>query len=155
MRIPITVYILCLSAFTAALEGDEGYRLPLPAKPRSGPIECAGNRDVELANRHIRSRLEPVIGQVAEGRSLHDSLDESGTVLDIVIEMTRVGEETGALDAMLTNASDFIDEEVEVAMERVLSLVEPLLMVFMGLIVALLLVSIYLPLFSVLGQLQT
>ena len=120
------------------------------------PLVSGLDSSVEaVANRHIRSRLEPVIGQVAQGRSLHDSLDESGTVLDIVIEMTRVGEETGALDAMLTNASDFLDEEVEVAMERVLSLVEPLLMVFMGLIVALLLVSIYLPLFSVLGQLQT
>ena len=108
-----------------------------------------------VANSYIRRRLTPVIGQVAEGQSLYASLDQSGTMLDIVVEMTRVGEETGALDAMLTNASDFLDEEVEVAMERVLSLVEPMLMVFMGLIVALLLVSIYLPLFSVLGKLQT
>lgn len=120
------------------------------------PLVSALESSVEsVANSYIRRRLTPVIGQVAEGRSLHASLDESGTMLDIVIEMTRVGEETGALDAMLTNASDFLDEEVEVAMERVLSLVEPMLMVFMGLIVALLLVSIYLPLFSVLGKLQT
>ena len=68
--------------------------------------------------------------------------------------MTKVGEETGALDTMLINASDFLDEEVEIALQRVLTLMEPLMLVFMGVIVALLLVSIYLPLFSALGQVK-
>jgi len=65
-----------------------------------------------------------------------------------------VGEATGALDEMLGNVADFTDEEVETRMQRILSLIEPLMLVFMGIIVSLLLVSVYMPLFSVLGKLQ-
>ena len=68
--------------------------------------------------------------------------------------MVKVGETTGALGTMLTNISDFLDQEVEIRMQRLLSLVEPLMLVFMGIIVALLLISVYLPMFSVLGQVK-
>ena len=70
----------------------------------------------------------------------------------MAIDMVKVGEATGSLDDMLSNVSDFLDEEVETRMQRLLSLVEPLMLVFMGIIIAILLVSIYLPMFSVLGQ---
>ena len=108
-----------------------------------------------IANSYIRNKLVPAIGRVTEGQALYTALEKSGQAPSIVLEMTRVGEETGALDSMLTNASDFLDEEVEVRTQRVLTLVEPMMLVFMGLIVALLLVSIYLPLFSALGQVQS
>jgi len=72
--------------------------------------------------------------------------------VDMSIDMIKVGEATGALDEMLTNVSDLLDEQVETRMGRLLSLVEPMMLVFMGLIIGLLLVSIYLPMFSMLGS---
>jgi type IV pilus assembly protein PilC len=68
--------------------------------------------------------------------------------------MVKVGEATGSLDAMLEDASNFLDEEVETRLERVLSLLEPVMMMLMGIIVATLLVSVYLPIFSLLGNVK-
>ena len=61
-------------------------------------------------------------------------------------------EATGSLDVMLSSVAEFLDEQVETRMARILSLVEPLMLVFMGVVVAILLISIYMPLFSSLGQ---
>ena len=63
-----------------------------------------------------------------------------------------MGEATGALDEMLNNVSDFLDEQVETRMARILTLVEPMMLVFLGLVIALLLSAIYIPLFGSLGQ---
>jgi type IV pilus assembly protein PilC len=108
-----------------------------------------------VSNSHFRKRLEPLIDRVREGQSLASSLEESGAGSDIVIDMVQVGEATGSLDAMLTSVSDFLDDEVETNLQRLLSLLEPVMLVLMGLIVATLLVSVYLPLFSLLGQVQS
>lgn len=105
-----------------------------------------------VGNRWVRKSLEPTVQSVREGSSIHEALMATGVASDIVIDMTKVGESTGALDSMLSNVADFMDEEVSTLMERLLGLLEPALMVFMGLIVALLLLSVYLPMFSVLGQ---
>lgn len=105
-----------------------------------------------VGNAHMRSVLAPIIPQIREGRALHSVLEETGQSLEIVTEMAKVGEETGSLDEMLNNASDFLDEEVETRLQRTLVLVEPIMLVLMGLIVATLLISVYLPLFSMLGQ---
>ena len=72
----------------------------------------------------------------------------------MVIDMVEVGEATGSLDVMLSDVSDFLDEEVETSLQRILSLLEPVMLVLMGIIVATLLISVYLPLFSLLGQVQ-
>lgn len=105
-----------------------------------------------VGNAYIRSALVPMIPRVREGATLHLALEGTGESPDIVIEMAKVGEETGSLDLMLSNASDFLDEEVETQMQRVLTLLEPIMLVLMGVIVATLLVAVYLPLFSMLGQ---
>ena len=107
-----------------------------------------------VGNSFVRKRLEPMIGRIREGAALHMTLEESGVSPEIAIEMAKVGEETGSLDVMMGNASDFLDEEVDTQMERVLILVEPIMLVLMGLIVATLLVSVYLPLFSMLGEVR-
>ena len=65
--------------------------------------------------------------------------------------MVKVGEATGSLDVMLTNIADFFDEEVELRMQRILSLVEPLMLVIMGCLVAALLISVYMPMFNAMG----
>ena len=95
-----------------------------------------------------------MIDRIREGAALHMTLEESGVSPEIAIEMAKVGEETGSLDVMMGNASEFLDEEVDTQMERVLILVEPIMLILMGMIVATLLVSVYLPLFSMLGEVQ-
>jgi type IV pilus assembly protein PilC len=112
-------------------------------------FEIAGSA---VGNSWIRSRLEPNIQMVREGKPFHAALESSGVFTDMSIDMVKVGEATGALDDMLSSVADFLDEQIETRMQRLLSLVEPLMLVFMGIIIAILLVSIYLPLFSMLGQ---
>jgi type IV pilus assembly protein PilC len=105
-----------------------------------------------VGNAYVRAKLEPTIQQVREGKPFHVALEQSGIFIDMSIDMIKVGEATGALDEMLSNVSDLLDEQVETRMARLLTLVEPLMLVFMGLIIGLLLVSIYLPMFSMLGS---
>jgi type IV pilus assembly protein PilC len=107
-----------------------------------------------VGNAWLRDRLSPTVQQVREGKPLHAALERTGALEEIAIDMVKVGETTGALGTMLTNVSDFLDQEVEIRMGRLLSLVEPLMLVIMGIIVALLLISVYLPMFSVLGQVR-
>jgi len=107
-----------------------------------------------ISSPYLKSKLEPVIVRVREGQPLAATLNATGVASDIVIDMVEVGEATGELDTMLSDLSDFLDEEVEVRLERVLSLLEPVMLVLMGIIVATLLISVYLPLFSLLGQVQ-
>jgi type IV pilus assembly protein PilC len=105
-----------------------------------------------VGNSHVRARLEPTIQMVREGKPFHEALEKSGMFLGMSIDMIKVGEATGSLDDMLGNVSDFMDEQIETRMQRILSLVEPMMLVFMGIIIAILLISIYLPMFSTLGS---
>jgi len=68
--------------------------------------------------------------------------------------MIKVGEATGALEEMLTNVSDFYDESIEASLQRLINLIEPIILVVMGSVIATLLLSIYLPMFSILGKIQ-
>jgi type IV pilus assembly protein PilC len=105
-----------------------------------------------VGNSFVRSRLEPTIQMVREGKPFNEALEKSGMFLGMSIDMIKVGEATGSLDDMLGNVSDFLDEQIETRMQRILSLVEPMMLVFMGIIIAILLISIYLPMFSMLGS---
>jgi type IV pilus assembly protein PilC len=107
-----------------------------------------------VGNLWIRQQLEPVIGRVREGQSLHASLAATGIVPELAVDMVEVGETTGALDQMLANVSQFLDEEVETRMQRLLSLIEPMLLLVVGGMVAVLLISVYLPIFSALSHIQ-
>ena len=106
------------------------------------------------SNAHLRELLLPVVPAVREGTPFHTSLEETGAFDDLAIDLVKVGEATGALDEMLVNVSDFFDEEVETRTQRMLSLLEPIMLVIMGVTVCLLLMAMYLPLFSVLGRLE-
>jgi type IV pilus assembly protein PilC len=108
-----------------------------------------------VGNAFIRRRIEPTIQRVREGEAFHSALERSGVFEALTVDMVQVGEATGALDEMLTNVSDFLDEQVETRLARMLALVEPLMLVALGLIIGLLLASIYLPLLSSLSQSQT
>lgn len=105
-----------------------------------------------VGNLEVRRRLEPQIQRVREGQAFHEALEESGVVPPMALDMVKVGEATGALDEMLGNVSDFFDDEVETRVQRILSLIEPVMLVFMGVVVGLILVSLYLPMFSMIGS---
>ncbi|MFY9825966.1 MAG: type II secretion system F family protein [Thermoanaerobaculia bacterium] len=105
-----------------------------------------------VGNAYVRSKVEPTIQLVREGKPFYSALEGSEVFTDMSIDMIKVGEATGSLDDMLSSVSDFLDEQVETRMQRLLSLVEPMMLVFMGAIIAILLISIYLPMFSMLGS---
>jgi type IV pilus assembly protein PilC len=105
-----------------------------------------------VGNAYVRSRVEPTIQMVREGKPFFAALEASEIFTDMSIDMVKVGETTGSLDDMLGSVADFLDEQIETRMQRLLSLVEPMMLVFMGAIIAILLISIYLPMFSMLGS---
>jgi len=89
---------------------------------------------------------------VAEGRSLNESLAETGQFPFMLTQMVSVGEATGTLDEMLAKLADFFDEEVDTAVAALLSVLEPMLIIFVGLMVGTLIISMYLPIFSLISQ---
>ncbi|UCE53881.1 MAG: type II secretion system F family protein, partial [Desulfobacterales bacterium] len=103
--------------------------------------KTAGNRTVEKAIYDVRSGI-------AEGRTMADPLSESGVFPQMVCQMISVGESTGALDAMLEKIADFYDEEVDQAVENLTSLIEPFMLVFLGVTIGGLVVAMYLPIFK-------
>src|SRR5947209_16560134 len=86
---------------------------------------------------------------VREGRPLARSLEEQGRFPELAVEMIEVGEGTGALPAMLNSVAEFFEEDVQTALTAALSLIEPAILIVMGLVVAFVLISLYLPIFSI------
>jgi type IV pilus assembly protein PilC len=105
-----------------------------------------------IGNAAIRDRLAPLPEAVREGTAMAEALRTTGVAEDLMIDMVQVGEETGALDQMLSDVSDFLDEEVDTRMQRILGLIEPAMLIIMALLVATLLVAVYLPMYSLLGR---
>jgi len=89
---------------------------------------------------------------VAEGTSLRDALKEKGRFPFMMIQMVGVGEATGTLDEMLSKLADFYDEEVETSVAALLSIMEPILLILVGLIVGAIVVSMYLPIFDLMEK---
>ena len=88
---------------------------------------------------------------LSEGKNLADPLAETKVFPGMVTSMIAVGEQTGAMDTMLSKIADFYEDEVDVAVEALTSLIEPLLMVFLGVVIGGLVISLYLPIFSIAG----
>ena len=101
-----------------------------------------------LSNQYMAGEITTAAQQVREGRSLAATLQESGAFPDVAIKMVEVGESTGALQEMLNSLADFYDEEIDTNLGRFVTIVEPALLVVMGIIIAALLLSLYMPLFN-------
>ena len=86
--------------------------------------------------------------RVREGESLARALEGRGVFPDVAVKMAEVGESTGALQEMLNTVADFYDEEIATNMERFVTLVEPVMLVIMGVVIAGLLLALYMPLFQ-------
>ena len=102
----------------------------------------------------IAENVEHAARRVREGRALSFSLEETKFFPDLAIEMVEVGESTGALPAMLNSVAEFFEEDVQNSLTVALQLIEPILLIFMGATVALVLISLYLPIFSLGAQMQ-
>jgi type IV pilus assembly protein PilC len=85
---------------------------------------------------------------ISQGKTIAEPLMESGIFPSMVVQMIAVGETTGALDQMLNKIADFYDDEVDTAVSAITSLIEPLLMVFLGGILGTMIVGMYLPIFK-------
>src|SRR6202790_1398913 len=109
--------------------------------------KTAGNAVVERALFKVRKALE-------EGKSLTEPLKESGVFPGMVTQMIAVGEQTGAMDAMLSKIADFYEDEVDAAVKDLLTALEPIMIVFLGVVVGGVVISMYLPLFSLIGKLS-
>lgn len=100
-------------------------------------------------NRVIADAIEHGTGRVREGASLADGLEETGKFPELAIEMIGVGEQTGALPDMLNHVADFYDEDLDVRLTALLGWVEPAILIFVAGFVAVILVSLYLPIFNI------
>jgi type IV pilus assembly protein PilC len=101
-----------------------------------------------IQNRYLANELQTAGQQVREGRALASAIAESGAFPDVAIKMVEVGEQTGALQEMLNSLADFYDEEIETNLGRFITIIEPVLLVIMGIVIAGLLLSLYMPLFQ-------
>ena len=102
----------------------------------------------------LEEALEAATEAVEGGDSLAPPLEASGMIDEDVLEMISVGESTGAMDVMLTKIADFYEEEVEAAVGALTSLLEPLMMVFLGGVVGGLMIAMYMPIFSMAGNVK-
>jgi type IV pilus assembly protein PilC len=101
-----------------------------------------------ITSKLLRSTVSRSTQMVREGESLHGALASSGTMPELALDMIEVGESSGALAPMLNSVAEFYEEEVNLRLSALVSLIEPILLVFMGLLVAFILISLYLPIFS-------
>jgi type IV pilus assembly protein PilC len=107
----------------------------------------AGNRVIEKAVLYVRAKI-------SEGKNIAGPLAETGVFPPMVVQMIGVGEATGAMDTMLSKVADFYDDEVDVAVSSITSMIEPLMMVFLGGTVGFFMIAMYLPIFTMAGGIK-
>ena len=107
----------------------------------------AGNVVIEAGIQHVRSKI-------SEGKNMAEPLAETKVFPDMVVQMIAVGEQTGALDQMLNKIADFYEEETDIAVAAMTSAIEPILMVGVGGMVGVVLIAMYLPIFSLAGNIK-
>ncbi len=150
LKLPILGTILhqfALSQFTRSLATLVGAGTPLV-----GALEISSGA---VANRKISAAVESVVPKVRQGAELWRSLEETGQFTSLAVEMVKVGEATGALEDMLTNVSEFYDETIDSSIQKVINLIEPVILIFMGGLIATILLSVYLPMFTILSNIKS
>lgn len=101
-----------------------------------------------IQNKVIQRRIDRMIVEVKGGGHLENIIQETALFPPIMIQMVAVGNQTGHLDIMLTRSSDYLDQEVESVVKRLLAVLDPLLTIFIAVIIGFIAVSIYLPMFN-------
>ncbi|MDH4222990.1 MAG: type II secretion system F family protein [candidate division Zixibacteria bacterium] len=103
-------------------------------------------------NRVIQEAIKKSVLSIAEGETITQPLKETGVFPPMVTQMISVGEKTGGLDDMLNKIADFYEEEVDAAVSTLTSMIEPVVIIFMGVVVGGILISMYLPMFDIIGK---
>jgi type IV pilus assembly protein PilC len=114
--------------------------------PLVAGLQTAGDA---IESKLLRGTISSATQKVREGESLHSALSSTGIMPELALDMIEVGESSGALAPMLTSVAEFYEEEVNLRLSAMVSLIEPGILIFMGLFVAFILVSLYLPIFSI------
>jgi type IV pilus assembly protein PilC len=149
LRLPVVGGILsrfAISQFTRSLATLLGGGTPL--------VPSLENAAEAVGNRHVSRAVKDVVPRVREGGELWRALESTGIFTDLTIEMIKVGEASGALEDMLSSVSDFYDDEIDVLLSRVISFVEPAILVVMGAVILTILLSVYLPIFTIMSQIR-
>jgi len=108
-------------------------------------LETAGG---SMESKLIAHSVAQATERVREGRALSRSLEDTGIFPDVAVGMIEVGESTGALRSMLNSVADFFEEDVQTELAKAMSLIEPAILIFMGVVVGFVLLSLYMPIFS-------
>jgi type IV pilus assembly protein PilC len=101
-----------------------------------------------IESRQIAKSVYTAVETVREGKGLSDSLDQTGVFPELAVEMIEVGESTGALPQMLNSVAEFFEEDVQTSLAAIMSLIEPIILIVMGVVVVIVLIALYLPIFS-------
>jgi type IV pilus assembly protein PilC len=149
LKIPVVGGLLqrfAITQFTRSLATLLGGGTPL--------VPALENASEAIGNSFVSRRVASVVKKVREGGELWRALEGTGIFTNLTIEMIKVGESSGALEEMLTSVSDFYDEEIDMLLARVISFVEPAILVGMGLVIMTILLSVYLPIFRLMSQIK-
>ncbi len=117
-------------------------------------VPALENAAAAVGNRYVSLQIAEVIPRVREGGELWKALETTGIFTNLTIEMVKVGEASGALEEMLSSVSDFYDDEIDLLLARVISFVEPAILVIMGGVIMTILLSVYLPIFRLMSQVR-
>ncbi len=150
LRIPIigdVIRKIAVARFTRTLGTLLGSGVPI-LDALEIVAKTAGNMVIEEAIMVARQKI-------SEGRNMAEPLMEANVFPPMVVQMVGVGEQTGALDAMLNKIADFYEEEVDVAVAALTSMIEPIMMVGIGSVVGTVLIAMYLPIFSLAGKIKS
>ena len=112
-------------------------------------LETAGSA---IESKLLSNAVLQSVQKVREGLPLSRSLEETKLFPELAFQMIEVGESTGALPAMLTSIAEFLEEDVQTALSAALALIEPVILIVMGFVVATVLIALYLPIFSLGAQ---
>jgi len=149
LKVPILgnlAHMFALSQFTRSLGVMLGGGIPM--------VPALETAVTSVNNAWVSERFLKCIPEVREGQALSDTLERTGLVPELAVAMMRVGESTGALPEMLTHTSAFIDEDIDFLLNRIVTLLEPAILVFMGIVVAGLLLAVYYPLLTLVSKMQ-
>jgi len=150
LKMPLVGLLLrkiCVARFTRTLGTLISSGVPI-LEGLDITARTAGNAVIEKALLQVRKSVE-------QGKNLADPLKETEVFPGMVTQMIGVGEQTGAMDAMLQKIADFYEEEVDAAVKDLLAALEPAMIVFLGVVVGGIVISMYLPLFSLIGKLSS
>jgi type IV pilus assembly protein PilC len=150
LKVPIVGGIFrrfAITQFTRSLGTLLGGGTPL--------VPALENASDAIGNRSVSRRVAAVVPRVREGGELWKALEQTGIFTDLTIEMIKVGESSGALEEMLAAVSEFYDEEIDLLLARVISFVEPAILVIMGGVIVTILLSVYLPMFRLMSAIKS